>query len=251
MVELILLPLLFIGGFIAGFYGAAAGGGGLVIFPLLIFSGLETLLAIGTMKVTALFLTLSTTARFLKEKKAEIKKGIAFGALAAFGALIGANLAIIIDSVLLNLMVAIIFVFTAVLVFIGEKIDLRKHFKKPKTSLMAIVMFFIGIYSGFFGTGTGTILLVVLVLSGLSYVRGAGTGSIVALIITIVSLFVFASNGLIDYGIGLTVGAGTALGGWIGAGVAVRKGEGYIKHVLLIIVVISVAKILNDTFGFI
>jgi len=248
MVDLVLVPLLFLGGFIAGFYGAAAGGGGLVIFPLMIFAGLETIVAIGTMKISGILLTLSTSARYLKEKKVELKKGIIFGLVASVGAFIGSNLAITVDEGLLNLMVAIIFAFAALLVLVEEKIDLRKHFKKPKTSTIAIAMFFIGIYGGFFGTGLGTLLLVTLVLSGLSYVRSAGTAGIVGTIMYVVSLFIFASNGFVDYGIGLTVGAGAALGGWIGAGVAVRKGDHYIKALMLLIVAISIIKLVNDTF---
>jgi len=60
---------------------------------------------------------------------------------------------------------------------------------------------------------------------------------------------VFAQSGAIHLAYGLSLGAGFAIGSWIGIGVALKRGEGYIKTLLFIIMGLSLIKLLSDALG--
>ena len=250
MLDFGLILVLLIGGFIAGFYSSGVGGGGLIVFPLLLFSGLPTVIAIGTMKLVGTFLTLFSAARFRVEKKLNLKTGIFLGVFGGIGALIGSVIVINVDEAILNLVIAIVFVLAAVIFLFEEQVRKKINVKKPNLLITGVAVLLIGIYGGFFGVGFGTILLLILVFSGFSFIRGAALGGVIGFMLSVTAFLVFAFNNLVNFEIGIILGIGTAAGAWIGAGVAVKKGDPYIKFLAIFIVLLSVAKLVNDVFRF-
>jgi len=61
----------------------------------------------------------------------------------------------------------------------------------------------------------------------------------------VVALAIFLANGRIEWTSGLVLAAGNAAGGWIGARLALRRGAGFIRAVLVAAVVASAAKLLG------
>ena len=62
---------------------------------------------------------------------------------------------------------------------------------------------------------------------------------------TVLALVVFSMEGQVAWGPGIALAAGNAIGGWIGAHVAVRKGEGWIRAVLVAALVASAVKLMG------
>jgi len=108
-----------------------------------------------------------------------------------------------------------------------------------------VLYFLIQIFTGFFGAGTGVFIFYILMLCfGLTITEAVATQSIPLLVLSISSLALFALHGIIDYEIGIVLLAGMALGGYIGAHFALKKGNKWIKGLFAVIVIISGIKLL-------
>jgi len=243
--DLIITVILFLAGLLGGFYGSSAGSGALVTFSSLILVGIPTHIAIATNRLSAVFLELSSSMRYYKERKLNIKLGITLGVFAGAGSFIGSNIVVAVDAYILNLIIAFTFLILAILLFGKNKIGVHERVFSSKSMLLASVFtFLLGIYGGFFGGGFGTFIAIILVLSGFTALKSAAIGRVVGLIMSLTATVVFAYAGLINLSYGLSLGLGSAIGAWIGAGYAIKKGSKYIKSLIVIITLLTVLKML-------
>ena len=75
----------------------------------MILSGLSIHVAIATNRLSVVLLEFSSSVKFYKEKKLNLKFGLILGIIAASGSFIGANLVININEKYLNLIIAFAF----------------------------------------------------------------------------------------------------------------------------------------------
>ncbi len=108
------------------------------------------------------------------------------------------------------------------------------------------VMFGLGFYGGFIQVGIGFLLMIslhrILKLS-LLYVNLHKV--FIVFFYTIPALIVFAITGNVNWFYGISLAAGTSIGAWWSAKVAVKKGENVIKVVLIIAIIIMSVKLLG------
>ncbi len=78
----------------------------------------------------------------------------------------------------------------------------------------------------------GFFLLAGTSLAGLDLVRGNAVKVLTALVFTIISLAVLALGGKVAWITGLVLGAGTVVGGLVGARLTVLKGHRWIRGVV-------------------
>ena len=91
----------------------------------------------------------------------------------------------------------------------------------------AVVFFGIGLYGGAFQAGVGLLIVVALSRSaGLDLVNANAVKVVVILVLATIAVPVFVIRGQVDWGFAAVLAIGFAAGGWIGARVAVRGGEG-------------------------
>jgi uncharacterized membrane protein YfcA len=103
-----------------------------------------------------------------------------------------------------------------------------------------ILFFLIGIYGGFLQAGVGFFLMSALVLlEGFDLVKTNAAKVFIILCYTIVSLTIFAINGKVDFLAGLVLGIGGAIGGYIAAHTAIKKGAGFIRYIVFAAVIVS------------
>jgi len=242
--------ILFGGGFFTGLYGAAVGGGGLLSLPLLVLTGFPTHLAIGTNRFAAVILEAVSTLRFYREGKLlalHLKLALGIGALAALGSVFGAALVLELEEWIVNIAVAVL-LFAIMVFLLSRKVQDEKP--RPITIGRAILILLsallIGIYGGFVGTGAGTCVSVVLIGLGFSVVDSAAISRLSGMIWSFSAAVVFAFNDAIDYGNGLILAAGFAFGGWIGAGLGARKGNRYIRLLMIAVVLATIGKLVFE-----
>ena len=245
--DLGLLKILFtfFGGIVAGLYGSSVGSGGLVSLPVLILVGLPTHIAIATNRFAAAFLEVTAALRFRKEMRFNIPFALQLGALAAMGAIIGSNVVLSIEPQMLNSVVAAALVWVLCILILRKKIGMGYKLKLGKHHLILLIFgtFLLGLYGGFFGAGFGTFIMKLLVATGYSYLNGAALSRVIGSVMSIVATATFAYHGVIDYSLGISLGIGYAIGGWIGAGISIKRGDKYIRVLLLIVIIISIAKL--------
>ena len=83
--------------------------------------------------------------------------------------------------------------------------------------------FAMGVYGGFLQAGVGFLSLALTSVAGIDLVRGNGIKSFVVLLLTLLSLAVFAGTGHIDWPAGLALGRGSALGSVVGVRLAILR----------------------------
>lgn len=245
--EPIYIIILFAGGILEGLYASTVGGGALVSIPLLFLTGLPIHVVIATNRLAAVFLEASSALRYYKEKALNIKYGVLFGLIAATGSFIGSNLVIKIDEKHLSLAAAILLLAVfAILMFKKQFGVTAQKMSRRHWILACIFTFLLGIYGGFFGAGFGTFITIVFILTGLSLLNSAAISRVVGLLMSVSAAIVFIFNGLVNYPYALSLGIGVAIGGWIGAGIAVKKGSKYVKLLLVIVILFTAGKLAMD-----
>ncbi|PCE64060.1 sulfite exporter TauE/SafE family protein [Sediminicola luteus] len=240
-------PLLVGVGFTVGFINTLAGGGSLLILPTLIFLGLPPAIANGTNRVAIVVQTGLATAGFKSKGVSTFPFNIYLGIAALIGAVIGASIAVDIKGELFNRILAIVMIVVVVIILFGPKMKLESVQERitGKYLWLGILAFFcIGIYGGFINAGIGFIIIMFLHhVNKMTLVRANATKVAVVLIYTLSALAVFVLNDKVDWKIGGILALGNGTGGWVASRVSVKKGDGFIKTFLVIMVVAMAIKL--------
>ena len=241
------LILLVLAGLFAGFINTMAGGGSLLTLPLMIFLGLPPATANGTNRVAIFVATGSAVFGFRTKKVTSFPFSIYLGVTALLGALIGARIAIDIEGALFNKILAIIMIVVVILMVVKPSYNADMLVPKTTGKTLAwsmIAFFFIGIYGGFINAGIGFIMMLFMsYVNQMDLVRVNATKVAVAFIYTSGALLTFAISGNIDWKYGLALASGNAAGAFFASRYSVKKGEGVIKTVMLVMVVAMAIKL--------
>ena len=157
---LIVCPLVFL----AGFIDAIAGGGGLISLPAYLIAGLPPHAAIGTNKFSACLGTLVATWHYARCGFIHWKRVLPAVVTALVGSWLGARLALLVEADAFKLIMLVVLPLTACYVLRKKSLQSDKEaYSDKKTMLIVLSLaFFIGIYDGFYGPGTGTFLMLLL-----------------------------------------------------------------------------------------
>ena len=244
MLDYILLVLV---GFIAGVINILAGGGSLLTLPMLIFLGLPPNVANGTNRIAIIIQNIFAVKGFQSKGVSAFPYSIYLSISALVGAIIGASLAVDIKGETFNKILGIIMVLIVVYMIIKPKAsanDLMERITGKHFWLGIIAFFFVGIYGGFIQAGVGFIILLFLSsINGFSLVKSNAIKVFVALIYSLAAVAIFAYNDSINWKYGLILSLGNASGGWVMSRWSVNKGDGFVKKILIIMVLAMAIKL--------
>lgn len=242
---LIICPLVFL----AGFVDAIGGGGGLISLPAYLIAGLPAHQAIATNKLSATCGTALATFRFARQGYIRWKSALPAMAAAVVGAWCGAHLSLMVDSAVLTKVLYVILPVTAVLVLRKDTFREQPAQDVPERKtvwIAAAAALVIGVYDGFYGPGTGTFLIIAFSLLAHMDVRAAnGQCKAINLTTNVTSLIVFLRSGQAVIALGLAAAACNMLGGWLGAGMAIKSGAKITRPIILLVLVLLLLKILG------
>lgn len=233
--------------FLAGFIDAIAGGGGLISLPAYMIAGLPVHTAIGTNKLSSGMGTAVATWRFWKKGYIPVKEAIAGIAFALFGSWLGAQIALMIDDGVFRIMMLFILPLTAIYVMrsksMGEQLQ-RKEISFRVTILMVVIVaFFVGMYDGFYGPGTGTFLMILLTgAAKLSLQKAAGVTKAINLTTNITALAVYLIHGKVIFLLGFTAGCFSILGNYMGAQCFSKSGSKLVRPIMIVVLAIFFVK---------
>jgi len=238
-----------IAGIFAGFINTLAGSGSLITLPILIFAGLPANIANGTNRVAILFQNIVGVSSFRRRKVLDGRGTLILSIPAVTGAVLGSRIAVDLDEIMMRKVIGAIMLLMVVVILFNPKRWLEGELDRmegyPK-AYQYLIFFAIGVYGGFIQAGVGIFLLSALVL-GVGYnLVGANAVKVgIVMFFTIFSLLVFSGNHQVDWKIGLVLAAGNMIGAWLGAKTAVDKGAVWIRRLLILVVIVSAAKLLG------
>ncbi len=234
----------------ANLFSAFAGGGaGLLQLPALIFLGLPFAIALATHKLASVALGVGATIRHLKSGNLD-KKFAAYILITGLpGVIIGANIILWIPGK--NAEIALGILTLGLGIYSGFKKSLgQEHIEKNRNTKALVsgglVLFLIGTLNGSLTSGTGLFVTIWLVRwFGLDYKRA------VAYTLILVGIF-WNGAGALALGISGEIRwnwvpmlvAGSLLGGYLGAHMAIMYGNKWIKRVFEVVSILVGVKLI-------
>lgn len=234
------LALLMLAALLAGFIDAVVGGGGLITVPALMLglpagTPLPTLL--GTNKVVAVTGATMAAGKFLRSGTLAWREMVAPVLASALGATGGVWLTYRVHGdflrpVMLGLLVAML-AFTLLKPDLGD-LHAPRFGLNHQRGLAALIALALGFYDGFFGPGTGSMLIFLFVaVLGFDFLRASALAKSVnwASNLTAMGLFVWQGSWIPTVALSMAVANG--VGGYLGAHVALSKGSRWVRGVFI------------------
>ncbi len=242
--------LLIVVGIITGFINTVAGGGSVIILPVLIlFFGLPPTVANGTNRIGIIVQTVFSALGFKSKNVSPfalgIKKSLLLGAVTSGGALIGASIAIDFPDQWFNKVLSVVMVCVLILTIWKPKPSSNLTTNPQKGYIISLLAFFIiGIYAGFIQAGTGFLMILGFsYLNNLSLVQSNAIKTLVVFLLTMGAIYVFAVNGNINIKYGILLAIGNATGGWFASRWSVKKGDRVIQIFMIVAVSVMAIKL--------
>jgi len=238
--------VLVVAGILVGFINTLAGGGSVISLSILIMLGLPATVANGTNRIAIGLQNLAAVSSFKQQKVLEWKKSVYLAIPTLLGSLAGAEIAVDINEKVFEVAIGIIMIIMLIFIlfkpqnYIYGKAEIREkklHWKNY------IIFFFIGIYAGFIHMGVGYFLLAGIVLgAGFDLVKSNAIKVLIILLYTPFTLIIFFINQQISWKYGVILGVGSMIGALIASRMAVKKGVNFVKWVIVIVVLVTSAK---------
>jgi hypothetical protein len=242
--------LLFVISLLANVFSAFAGGGaGLIQLPALIFLGLPFAVALATHKVASVALGIGATLRHLREEPLERRFALVILATGLPGVVLGAHIIINVPDraaeIALGILTAGLGVYSVLRPGLGQ-VQAVLHRDRWGYGVGGLVLFGVGVLNGSLTSGSGLFVTLWLVRwFGLDYRRA------VAYTLILVGMF---WNGAGALTLGLlgeirwswlpALLLGSLLGGFLGAHLAIVKGNRWIKRVYEVITLVVGIKLI-------
>lgn len=239
--------LLFGVGILTAFINVMAGGGSTITLPILLFLGLDAPIANGTNRVGLLSQNISGILSFKNENVSQFKLSLKLSLLTLPGAVIGAFFATKISNELFHKILGIVMIGIVITMLIPKSKEfVEEKITKKLPWLIYPSMVLLGFYGGFIQVGIGFLIMHALhniLKMKLVYVNMHKV--FIVMLYTIPALLIFIFTGNVDWFLGLSLAGGTWIGAWWAAKVAVKKGEKFIKGVLIVAIIIMSMKLLG------
>lgn len=240
--------LVCIGVFFAGFVDAIAGGGGIISVPiyLIAFHRLPTYYTLGTNKLSSCLGTALSTARFIRNGLVDWALFAPAMGLSVLGSLGGTWLQHRTPDVVLKYLLLAVLPVMAFFTLRAHQWPDEPGTIDPKVrrAIIWISSLLIGCYDGYYGPGTGTLLMIVFIrLAKLDTRHAAGGVKIINLCSNISSLIAAFLSGYVLVGLGLIASLASMAGHYLGAGLAIKNGSKIVRPVVITVLLLLTLKI--------
>lgn len=240
----------------AGWVDAVVGGGGLILIPvlLLIFPGMTPATALGTNKLTALSGTASAAIRLFPRTplnwRALVGAFVVAAACSSVGAYTASRLPVSVFKPVVLVLLLAVGVFVATRPQFGTAAHNSTRTRATTLTALAVAAVVIAFYDGIMGPGTGTFMIITLTAAaGMTFLESSATAKVLNSGTNVGALIVFASQGHVLWLLGLALGVANIAGAQLGAHMALGRGAGFVRVVLLVVVVVMVGKLGYDMLG--
>lgn len=240
--------------FMAGFIDAVVGGGGLITVPgmLITFPNMYLPTLFGTNKIAALSGTSIAAYQYSKRIQFDYKLLLTVSFFSFVASFSGAKVVSYINVNTLKPLILVILVIIAIYTFIKKDLGSIETKKLPSQKQLlygSLLGSVVGFYDGFFGPGTGSFFVLGFVLIlGFEFVNASAYSKVVNCVTNISALIVFIKQGNYILEIAILMAVFNISGSILGSKIALKKGNGFIRIIFLVIVSLMIARYAYDIF---
>lgn len=218
--------ILFVASLIVGVINTLAGSGSLIMLPLLMWIGLPAPVANGTNRVAVALQALVGLWQYGKNYEINYREALWILVPMVAGSLTGAYIATQVSAAVIEGAIGILILVMLVLTLLNPKRWMREQERRVqyyKHPLWQLVLFAIGVYAGFIQAGSGIFLIIVMVMGLKFNLKRANAYKLVAMAaFGLPVLFIFASQGQVNWHYGSISATGQMIGAVAGARFATR-----------------------------
>jgi uncharacterized membrane protein YfcA len=237
--------------FFAGMVDAVVGGGGLIQVPVLLdqFPQASIPALFGTNKLSAITGTTAAMWKYCRAVPVAWRVVLPATVAALVGAGIGAALVAWLPREAMRPVVLVLMIAAAVHTFrnknFGQTVT-RDHGPGDGWRGAGLGLA-IGFYDGFFGPGTGSLLLFAFVRwFGMDFLRATASAKVVNVATNLSAIAFFSSSSTLLWGTGAVMALCNLAGAHVGAVIALRHGSGLVRKVFLLVVLALIGKLAWD-----
>ena len=249
MTELVVLSL---ASLFAGFVDAVGGGGGLVLVPALfgVFPGAAPATLFGTNKAASVWGTGWATWQYASRVQMPWAAlwPAALAALVGSGA--GAWCVTVADPTLLRralpFVLLVVLIYTLVRRNLG-RVHAPRYQGRTQAAVASAIAFILGVYDGFFGPGTGSLLVFLFVrLLGFDFLHASASAKLLNTVTNASALLLFAYKGHVWWHLAVLMAVANVIGSLIGTRMALRHGAPFVRAVFVCVVALLIVKTVWD-----
>jgi uncharacterized protein len=240
--------------FVAGFVDSIVGGGGLIQIPLalVLFPNAPVATVIGTTKLPSFTGTAFAAYKYSRHVELNYKHIAIMASIALPMAFIGSRVLTLVHNDFMKPLLVV--VLTLVALYTYKKKNFGVHTEKDHTErehiiYASLVSFTIGFYDGFIGPGTGSFfILAFITLLGYDFLKAGATAKFINLATNFGSIILFVASGNIMYEVALPMMAANGFCGFLGARLAILRGNTFIRIFFLTVVIATLLRFAWDVF---
>lgn len=225
--------------FIGSWIGTLVGGGGLLVTPVLLLSGLPVPVVLGSRRFSVIGGTLAGMIQFHRWKKVDWKLAFYFSIFCMIGAVIGFTVIDSLNELLLKRVIGVIIIGTLIFLMVenNEKVQkLKGHLLKYHKVLGPLAAIFAAVIGVTTGGAAGVIITYILIIFyGNTILQASGTRKLPLIAGSIVASCLFIYKGYIHWLLAISMFVAHALGGWFGSRFYLKKGDEKVRTIFYII----------------
>lgn len=236
--------------FAAGFVDAVVGGGGLIQTPaaLVALPAHPVATVIGSLKIPSFSGTLFAARQYLRKVDMDWKLlGLAC-TLAFFSSFAGSQLLTLVRNDFMKPVLLVVLAFVAIYTY--SKKEFGQHDRpqyRHRYTYAAVISALVGFYDGFIGPGTGSFLILLFIsVLRFDFLHASAYAKMINLATNLGSITLFLAKGKIIWVLALPMACANALGGLLGARLALARGNRFIRIFFLLVVVGTLLRFMWD-----
>ncbi len=202
--------------------------------------------AIASTRLGALGLWIAALKKYHKAGAIDLKLSLQLTPLALLGGYLGSIFLLELDKEVLDSAVAVIILAMLPITYIYKQVAGTNYTPGPVVRAVGYPLFFFVItFGGFFSGGDGTLGIYVLAICfGKTIIEANATRALPWLCMGTVASANYLLSGLVNYELAATIFIGMATGSYFGAGMALKKGEDWVRRIFAAVVLLIVCKLL-------
>ena len=239
---------LFVLFFVTSVVGVVTGSNSLITVPVMFQFGIEPRVAVATNMFGLTFMAVGGALPFVGKGVFDRKRLPPLVLLTLAGSVLGALLVFVVPAKSLPFIVSLAMIGVTIFTLARGKTKETENVTPPTRSVTLLayaLVFALAVYGGFYSGGYITMLTALCVgMLRMKFVEAVATTKLVNVCSSGVASLVFMWRGLVDYRLGALLALAMFVGAFVGARVALRLNETWLRRVFVATVLLLALKIL-------